>query len=82
VSARVSFRVTTYYKRPRGEPGLTQAASQRLDISEAIAWVLAELPEEAVAMTFEGDDGTGAARKTIIAIDWDHVPAQVKDGLA
>lgn len=81
VSAKVSYLVTTYYKRPRGEAGMTSAQSVRLDIGAALGWILRDLPGEALTMTFEGDDGNGA-RKSTIVIDWDKVPTGVKDGLS
>lgn len=78
VSAKVSFRVTTYWKRRRGEPGLTQMASRRMDLGEALDWVLAELPAEAVNV----ESGTGAADRVHIVIDWAMVPAEVRRGTA
>lgn len=44
-----TFRITTYWKRPRGQPGITQLASRRLTPAEALQWVLDELPEDAVS---------------------------------
>lgn len=46
---KTTFRVTTYWKRPRGQPGLTQLASRRLQPSEALQWVLDALPPDAVS---------------------------------
>lgn len=47
---KTTFRVTTYWKRPRGQPGLTQLASRRLTPVEALQWLLDALPEDAVTM--------------------------------
>lgn len=43
--AQLSFRVTSYFKRKRGEPGLTQLGSQRLTALQALDWVLSAAPE-------------------------------------
>lgn len=82
MAAKVSFRTTTFYKRPRGEAGLTRIDSQRMDAGRALGWVLGELPEDAYEMTFEGDDGHGSALKTTIVVHWDRVPAEISDGLS
>ena len=71
----VEFRVTTYWKRHRNEPGLTKMDSQRLVLSEALDWVLAELPDEAVAIYH---DGTGS--NVTIKISWDMVPGEIRYG--
>lgn len=81
MSAKVSFKITTYFKRPRSEGGRTATESHRLDIGAAIGWLLAELPDGSHQMTHEGKDGTGAAKTTIV-IDWTKVPAEIKDGLS
>lgn len=73
MSEKVSFRVTTHWKRPRGEPGLTQLASARLSLGEALDWVLCELPENAVTMD-------GGPEQVTITIDWSQVPAGIRDG--
>jgi len=77
MSARVSFCITTYFKRPRGEAGLTRLASNRLSLGEAIDWILAELPEDAVTITpdIEGDHDAVTVR-----VDWAKVPAEIRDG--
>jgi hypothetical protein len=71
----VEFRVTTYWERKRNEPGLTQVASQRIVLSEALDWVLSELPDDAI--TIEPDDTGG---NVIIRICWDLVPAEIRYG--
>jgi hypothetical protein len=71
----VSFRITTYWKRRRGEAGLTQMASQRLLLSQALERVLGELPEE--ALMIDHDLTTDVAT---IRIDWSKVPDAIRHG--
>lgn len=71
----VQFRVTTYWKRRRGEAGLTQMASERLSVGEALDWVLSVLPDEAA--TVESDDTGG---NVVIRICWDLVPEEIRRG--
>lgn len=77
MSAKVTFQVTTYFKRPKGESGLTRAGSVRLAAGDALGWILAELPEEAVAV----EHNTASDIATIV-IDWSQVPAEIRDGRA
>jgi hypothetical protein len=74
---KVSFTVTTYWKRPRSEPGLTRAASKRLTLGAALDWVLAELPADAITLAHDLDDGRDAVTVTI---DWNKVPAEIRGG--
>jgi hypothetical protein len=74
---KVSFTVTTYWKRPRGQPGLTRMGSRRLTLSEALDWVLAELPADAVTLAHDLDDGRNVVTVTI---DWGKVPMEARDG--
>jgi hypothetical protein len=71
----VTFRVSTYWKRRRNEPGLTSLASERLVASQVLEWVLNEFPEEAV--TINHDLATDVAT---ITIDWTKVPGEVRYG--
>ena len=71
----VDFRITTYWKRRRGEAGLTSMASRRLVLSETLDWILSELPDGAV--TIEHDE-TGS--NVAIRICWDLVPAEIRYG--
>lgn len=87
MSAKVSFRVTTYWKRKRNEPGLTQMNSKRLNIGQALNWILAELPDEAYEVTYINSDGTdmpdddpSPADRVRLEVDWSKVPAEVRDG--
>lgn len=73
---KISFRVTTYYKLERGETGITQLASNRLSLGDAVDWILAELPEDAVKITPETSEGDSVT----IAIDWAKVPDEIRAG--
>jgi hypothetical protein len=70
----VTFRVSTYWKRKRGEPGLTRMDSQRLVASQVIDWVLAEFPDDAVTITSVEPDST------VITIDWTRVRDEIRYG--
>lgn len=74
---KVSFRITTYWKRKRNEPGLTQMASRRLDLAQALKWITDELPDDAVDVSYDSETDTGS-----YVIRWSQVPDEVKDGLA
>lgn len=76
-AVKVSFRITTYWKRKRGEPGLTNMSSRRLQLGEALNWVMQELPDEAITVDhdFEGDND-----KVTIVIDWAKVPEEIRAG--
>jgi hypothetical protein len=74
-SPPVQFQVTTYWKRQRNEPGLTQMTSQRLAVGEALDWVLGVLPDEAVTV-----DGDGTGGNVTIRICWDLVPDEIRRG--
>lgn len=54
--AQLSYRITSHWKRKRGEPGLTQRGSVRLDAADTINWILNDLPEEASEID-HGKDG-------------------------
>lgn len=77
MSSKVSFRITTYWKRPRGEAGLTRMSSKRLALGQALDWILAELPYEAVTVTPDTEGGNDAVT---LRIDWSQVPAGIRDG--
>lgn len=76
-SPRVTFKVTTYWKRPRREPGLTSMSSRRLNLASALKWVTDELPDEAVDVAYDPQTDTGS-----YVIRWRLVPDEVKNGLA
>lgn len=69
----VSFRVTTYYKRKRNEAGLTQLASTRITMGEALDWVIGELPDDAIRITHEGEEVS-------LIINWSRVPDEIRTG--
>ena len=69
----VDFTITTYWKRPRRQNGLTSMKSRRLTISRALDWVLDELRDTACAITSRGE-------VTTITIDWSKVPDAVRYG--
>lgn len=71
----ISFRVTSYYKHPRGQSGMTQAGSKRLSLMEALQWVLDELPDDAWMIDHQPVSETD---KLTITIDWAQVPGHGK----
>lgn len=77
MTAKVTFRITTYFKRPRGEAGITQLATRRVSVGEALDWILNEIPEDALTLTpdTEGDNDAVTVR-----IDWAKVPMEIRDG--
>ncbi len=85
---KVTFRVVTYWKRKRGEPGLTQMDSKRVALPIALGWVLDELPVDAYTIVFLDtggnplpDDVPGTDRVRI-DIDWSKVPTEIYDGIS
>ncbi len=70
----VTFKVTTFWKRKRGEHGLTRMDSQRLQAGRALDWILDELPDGAVTVIPDGPD------KTTVVIDWGQVPHEIRYG--
>ena len=78
----VSFIVTTYRKLAKGETGFTQMGSLRVPASTAIGWILDELPDEAVKVTYpralRRDGSDEAYSMTRITIDWLKVPDAVR----
>lgn len=75
MTAKVTFQVTTYFKRPKGEPGLTRIGSRRLSLGEAVDWVLNQLSDDAVKI--DHDLNTDVAT---IVIDWSKVPDEIRYG--
>jgi hypothetical protein len=80
-----TFRVTTYWKRKRSEPGLTQLASKRLDLGQALTWIIDELPDEAYQVTYLNDKGKPLPEglfsdKVRLDIDWGKVPFEIRNG--
>lgn len=71
----VTFRVTTYYKRKRNEAGLTQLASTRITMGQALDWLLRELPDDSVRISH---DATG--EEVTVTINWSRVPEVIRNG--
>lgn len=72
---QTSFRVTTYYKRKRNEAGLTQLASTRLSMGEALDWLIRELPDDSVRIG-HSDNG----EEVTFTINWSRVPEEIRNG--
>lgn len=45
--AVISHRIVTYFKRPKGQTGVTQLGSKRMDSLTALDWILSRYPDEA-----------------------------------
>lgn len=73
----VSFKVTTYYKLAKGETGLTNIASRRVDVGTALNWIFDELPGEAwdVKHAPSAEDDWDVVTLTI---DWSKVPDSIR----
>lgn len=71
----ITFKVTTYFKRPPDEEGLTSLPSCRLNLEQALNMLLRQVPDEAI--TVRNDD---AQQKTAIVLDWTKIPEPVKFG--
>lgn len=73
--APVSFRLSTYWKLPKGASGFTHVDSRRLALSEALLLLLQQLSEEEATIDTDGD-------VTVVTIDWSKVPAEIKNPFA
>lgn len=73
--APVSFRLSTYWKLPKGVYGPTQADSRRLSLLEVLDVLLENLTEQEATVRTEGT-------VTTLVIDWSKVPAQIRDPFA
>lgn len=71
----VTFRITTYYKRKRNEAGLTQLASTRINMGQALDWLIAELPADAIRIGYSEN-----REEVTFTINWSKVPAQIRTG--
>ena len=71
----VTFRITTYYKRKRNEAGLTQLASTRINMGQALDWLIAELPADAMRIGYSEN-----REEVTFTINWSKVPAQIRTG--
>lgn len=61
----VTYRVYTYYKRPKGQLGITSMDTIRINADRAIGWILSDFPEDSVKSDYDA-----AADVTTITIDW------------
>jgi len=75
VTVPVTFRITTYYKRKRNEAGLTQLASTRINMGQALDWLIAELPADAIRIGYSEN-----REEVTFTINWSKVPAQIRTG--
>ena len=73
----VSFIVSTYYKLAKGETGLTNMATRRVDAGTALTWILNEIPDEALTVTREpsGENGWDIVS---LRLDCSKVPDSVR----
>lgn len=68
----LSFRLDTYWKRPRGEAGPTSMSSRRLALPEVLELLLQQLTDDEYSMTRSGT-------VTTLVIDWSKVPEEIRD---
>jgi hypothetical protein len=71
----VSFRLSTYWKLPKGMTGVTHTDSRRVSLYEALNLLLRQLSEEEATVTAEGTS-------TVITIDWAKVPQEIQNPFA
>lgn len=63
MSAIISHRITTYFKLPKGETGLTQLGTKRINTLQALDWIIEHAPDGA----FDVEPGGGD--KVIVIVD-------------
>lgn len=73
--APVSFRLSTYWKIPKGASGFTHVDSRRVSLPEALNLLLEQLSEEEATVTSDG-------MVSVITIDWSKVPAEIRSPFA
>jgi hypothetical protein len=71
----VSFRLSTYWKLPKGTPGVTHMDSRRISLPEAVMLLMQQLADDEAVITSDGEVST-------IVIDWSKVPAEVRNPFA
>jgi hypothetical protein len=74
----VTHRVSTYYKLGKEEVGFTSVNSRRLSTSEAMDWLVGEIPEEAVEISY-ADSGTPGQDIVTLVINWSKVADSIRD---
>ena len=72
---RVAFVVATHYNVVGATGGHTVKRSARLDLEDALAVLLAELPEGALTRTRDAEDDMD-----MLVIDWGKVPDAIRYG--
>jgi hypothetical protein len=73
----VSARVTIYRKLAKGETGLTQLASVRVNLGTALQWILEEMPDEAWEISREKSEDRAWDIVTL-RLDWSKVPDSIR----
>lgn len=68
--APVSFRLSTYWRLPKGQAGVSQTGSGRLALPEVLDLLLQHLTEEEAAISSNGT-------AVVLTIDWSKVPMEV-----
>jgi len=71
----VSFRLSTYWKLPKGASGYTHVDSRRIALSEVLDLLLENLTEKEARID---TDGT----VTVLTIDWSKVPMEIRNPFA
>lgn len=56
--ATVSFRITSHFKHPKGQSGLTQVGSKRLGGADVLNWIINDLPDQVVTLELPEDGKT------------------------
>lgn len=80
----VTFVVTTYWKLAKGETGATQMKSRRLDVGQALNWLLNEMPDDAIRIVMLDSQGNELPEETLTSeyvrldIDWTKVPESIR----
>lgn len=81
----VTFIITTYRKLARNETGLTQMKSRRLDLGQALEWLINELPEDATRVVMIDAQGNELPEETLTSeyvrldINWLKVPESIRN---
>lgn len=74
----ITFKVVTYRKLAKDETGLTQIASNRVDLATALNWILDELPDDAWNVEHTDDSGDPGWDKVTLTLDWSKVPDSIR----
>lgn len=71
----MSFRLSTYWKRGRGEEGPTSMDTRRISLEEALGHLLQQLTDDEFTVERRGT-------VTTIVIDWSKVPPEIRNPFA